>query len=159
MKRLKSSVVAQSAVAAIILFWILNELVSYDKMLEISSSLVLGITFAVMVRWSRDAASALRTGRDGYQFLITGVYAIITILFFQRVWVIVVRVYERADFLVYTPIGAFIAWMLAWSCSMVLIAPDAEDGSIPNKSRMMIAIALFVAGLVSGISIAAALWQ
>ncbi|MBB4520460.1 UNVERIFIED_ORG: fucose 4-O-acetylase-like acetyltransferase [Rhizobium sophorae] len=157
MKRLKLSIAAWSAVSAVASFWLLNMFIPYERMVEISSSLVLGVTFAVLVRWASDAARALRSGRDGPDFLIVAVFSIVLILFFQRVWVVAVRFYDRADHLVNSPISAFIAWMLAWACVLVLIAPDAENGNIPGRSRVFIGVALFIAGMVSGLGLALAI--
>lgn len=153
MKRLKTSVVAWSALFAVMSFQIFNQIISHDGMLELSSSLVLAFSFAVLVRWGRDAMASLRDGREGTDFLVVGVFALVLIVFFQRVWVIALRAHDRAEWLVNSPISAFIAWMLAWACTMVLIAPDAANGTIPNRSKVLIAVALFMAGLISGISV------
>lgn len=155
MKHLKTSVAAWSALGAVVSFLLLNQVLSYDSMVEVSSALVLGVSLAILIRWSRDAARSMRAGREGSDFLIVGVFSMVLVVFFQRVWVIVVRAYDRADFLVYSPVGAFIAWMLAWACTLILVAPDAEDGAIPPRSRLLIGFALFTAGLVSGVSIMA----
>lgn len=157
MKRLKTSVAAWSALIAVILFWIGNEIIPPSYMTEISSSLVLGVAFAVLVRWFRDAAQAMRHGRAGADFLIVAVFSIVSIIFFQRIWVTLLRYYDRPDWMVNSPISAFVAWMLAWSCTLALVAPDIENGHIPPRSRILIGVALFVAGMVSGASIMLAL--
>lgn len=157
MKRLKTSIAAWSALSAVVSFWLLNIFIPYERMVEISSSLVLGVTFAVLMRWASDAARALRSGREGPDFLIVAVFSIVLIIFFQRVWVIVVRFYDRADHLVNSPVSAFIAWMLAWACMLVLIAPDAENGNIGGRGRVFVGVALFIAGMVSGLGLALAI--
>lgn len=157
MKVLKTSIAAWSASIAMAIFWVLNIFVSHAKMIEISSSLVLGVTFAVLLRWFRDAGRAMRTGRGGSDFLIVAVFSTMAILFMHRVYVIILTVHGRPDYLLDSPISAFLVWMLAWSCTMFLIAPDAEDGHIPPRSRVLIGLALFIAGLVSGITIALSL--
>lgn len=157
MKRLKTSVAAWSALIAVLLFWIGNEIIPPSYMTEISSSLVLGVAFAVLVRWFRDAAQAMRHGRAGSDFLIVAVFSIVSIIFFQRVWVTLLRYYDRPDWMVNSPISAFVAWMLAWSCTLALVAPDIENGYIPPRSRILIGVALFVAGMVSGASVMLAL--
>jgi len=157
MKRLKTSIAAWSALFAVVGFWISNQLLSYDRMLEVSSSLVFGVAFTVLIRWAGDAYRSLRAGREGSEFLIVSVFSIVLIIFLQRVWVIVLRIYDRADWLVSSPVSSFIAWMMAWACTLALIAPDIENGAIPSRSRILIGVALFVAGLMSGISIALSL--
>lgn len=157
MKRLKTSVAAWSALVAVLMFWVGNEIIPPSYMTEISSSLVLGVAFAVLVRWFRDAAQAMRHGRAGSDFLIVAVFSIVSIIFFQRVWVTLLRYNDRPDWMVNSPISAFVAWMLAWSCTLALVAPDIENGHIPPRSRILIGVALFVAGMVSGASIMLAL--
>lgn len=157
MKRLKTSVAAWSALVAVALFWIGNEIIPANYMTEISSSLVLGVAFAVLVRWFRDAAQAMRHGRAGADFLIVAVFSIVGIIFFQRVWVTLLRYNDRPEWMVHSPISSFVAWMMAWSCTLALVAPDIENGHIPPRSRIFIGFALFVAGMVSGASIMLAL--
>ena len=157
MKRLKTSVAAWSALIAVATFWVANEVVPASYMVEISSSLVLGVAFAVLLRWVREATQAMRYGRAGSDFLIVAVFSIVGIIFFQRVWSMLLRYYDRPLWMVESPIGAFIAWMMAWSCTLALVAPDVDNGHIPPRSRIFIGFALFVAGLVSGGSIILAL--
>lgn len=157
MKRLKTSVAAWSALIAVGIFWVANEVVPADYMVEISSSLVLGVAFAVLLRWVREASQAMRHGRAGSDFLIVAVFSIVGIIFFQRVWSMLLRYYDRPLWMVESPIGSFIAWMMAWSCTLALVAPDVDNGHIPPRSRIFIGFALFVAGLVSGGSIILAL--
>lgn len=157
MRRIRTSIAAWSAIGAIVSFWAIQAMIPLDKMAEISSSLVLGIAFAVLLRWSKDFIYAMRDGNTGADFLIIGVYSMACMIFLQRIWVIALRIYDRPDWLVNTPISSFIAWMMAWSVALALVAPDAQNGQISNRSRILIGVALFVAGLVSGVSIAASL--
>jgi hypothetical protein len=64
---------------------------------------------------------------------------------------------KRPDWQVNSPISAFVAWMMAWSFTLALVAPDIDNGYIPPRSRFLIGFALFVAGMVSGASIILAL--
>lgn len=157
MKRLKTSVAAWSALIAVVLFWFLNAVLPAAYMTEISSSLVLGVAFAVMVRWFNEAGQAMRHGRAGADFLIVAVFSIVGIIFFQRIWVVLLRYNDRPEWMVNSPISAFVAWMMAWSCTLALLAPDIENGHIPSRSRILVGFALFIAGLVSGASIMMAL--
>jgi hypothetical protein len=154
MKRLKTSIAAWSAVGASAIYWAIAIFLSHGQMIEISSDLVLGVTVACLIRYSREASLALREGRGGPDFLIVAIWSTMAILFIHRAYAIIMNTYDRPMALVNSYAGSFIVWMLAWACTMFLIAPDVEDGHIPTRSRVLIGFALFVAGLVSGISIA-----
>jgi hypothetical protein len=154
MKRLKTSIAAWSAAGAAFLYWAIDFFLPHQQMIEISSDLVLGVTIACLIRYSREAGRALRDGRGGPDFLIVAIWSTMAILFIHRIYAIVINVYDRPEALIDSSLGSFIVWMLAWACTMFLIAPDAEDGRIPTKSRLLIGFALFIAGLVSGVSIA-----
>jgi hypothetical protein len=157
MKRLKTSIAAWSAAAAAGLYWVVDFFLPHDQMIEISSDLVLGVTIACLIRYSREAGIAMRDGRGGADFLIVATWSTMAILFFHRVYAIILDVYDRPAVLMNSSLGSFIVWMLAWACTMFLIAPDAENGRIPARSRILIGFALFIAGLVSGVSIAVSL--
>jgi hypothetical protein len=157
MKRFKKSLAAWSFVVMVVSFWVLNTFVSLSDLTNLSYALVLGISFAVLLRWARDAAIALREGREGYDFLIFGVFSIALVIFLQRVWVVAISVYNRPPWLVETPVRAFIPWMLAWSCSLVLIAPDTSNGKISSRSLYLIMLGVFVAGMASGIMVSVSL--
>lgn len=157
MKRLKTSVAAWSALFAVVSFWIINEVLPQSYMTEISSALVLGVSLAVLIRWFRDAARSMKLGRAGSDFLILAVFSIVTIIFLQRVWVMALRYLDRPEWLVNSPISAFVAWMMAWSCALALVAPDIDNGHIPARSRYLLGFALFSAGVVSGAAIMLAL--
>jgi hypothetical protein len=154
MKRLKTSIAAWSAVGAAATYWIFDLFLPHEQMIEISSDLVLGATTAGLIRYSREAGLAMREGREGPDFLLVAIWSTMAILFTHRVYAIVLNAYDRPQALLDSPIGSFIVWMMAWACTMFLIAPDAVNGRIPTKSRVLIGVALFIAGLVSGVSIA-----
>jgi hypothetical protein len=157
MKRLKTSIAAWSAVGAAAAYWAFDFFLPHEQMVEISSDLVLGATTAGLIRYSRDAGFAMRDGREGPDFLLVAIWSTLAILFTHRIYAIVLNAYDRPQALLDSPVGSFIVWMMAWACLMFLIAPDAENGHIPSRSRLLIGFALFVAGLVSGISIAVSL--
>jgi hypothetical protein len=151
LKRLKTSIAAWSALFALAAFAVADFFLSDDGVRNIAYALVTGLTAAGLIRWLPDAARAFRSGRAGAEFLIVGVASMLTILFFHRVWVMTITFYPDLD----TPIVTyFVVWMLAWACGLLLVAPDVEDGVIANRSYILIGMALFVAGLVSGLSIA-----
>ncbi|KQS79021.1 hypothetical protein ASG25_10555 [Rhizobium sp. Leaf384] len=153
MKRLTTSWAAWSCVAAVSTFLLLNSVIPHSAMVEISSALVLGTTVAIIFRWTRDALISLRDGRQGHDFLIVGVFSIVLMILIQRVWVIWLRITDRPDHLVNSAMTAFIPWMLAWACILVLIAPDAGVGAVPPRSRVLLYVGLFAAGMASGVSI------
>jgi len=130
-------------------YWILPQ----DQLTKVSYSLALGAVFAVLVRYTRDAFFALRDGREGYHFLIAGVYLTFIILFGQRVWAITLDLYGRPENLVNSPVSPFISWMLMIASAMVSMAPDVDNGRVANASLLRLGTALFIAGLISGISL------
>lgn len=157
MRRFKKSLAAWGVLLATVSFWALYALLSQDMLTKVCYSLALGAIFAVLVRYSRDAFYSFREGRQGYNFLIVGLYLTFVILFWQRIWAIILDIYGRPDFLIYSPVSPFISWMLTISAGLVSMAPDVDDGRVSNGSLLRFGIALFIAGLVSGISITAAL--
>jgi len=153
MKRFKRSLAAWGVLGAILSFWGLYVLLPIEQLTKVSYSLALGAVFAVLVRYTRDAFFFLREGREGYQVLIVGVYLTFVILFGQRIWAIVLNVNGRPDYLANSPVSPFISWMLLISAALVSMAPDVDNGRVANASLVRFGIALFVAGLISGISI------
>lgn len=157
MKRFKKSLAAWAVLVSVLAFWGGYALLPQDQLTKVSYSLALGAIFAVLVRYTRDAFFSLREGRQGYNFLIVGLYLTFVILFWQRVWAIILDIYGRPEFLVNSPVSPFISWMLMISAGLVSMAPDIDDGRVANASLVRFGLALFIAGLVSGISITAAL--
>lgn len=154
MKRLKTSIAAWSALLAVMAFTVAALVLSQESVRNISYALVTGMTSAGVFRYFPDALRAFRTGRAGYEFLLVGVFAVLVVLFVHRTWVMAMTFFPTVD---NSMVTYFVVWMLAWACGLILVAPDVEDGVIANRSMMMIGLALFVAGLVSGISIALSL--
>lgn len=157
MKRFKKSLAAWGVLVSVLAFWGGYALLPQAQLTKVSYSLALGAIFAVLVRYTRDAFFSLREGRQGYNFLIVGLYLTFVILFWQRVWAIILDIYGRPEFLVNSPVSPFISWMLMISAGLVSMAPDIDDGRVANASLVRFGLALFIAGLVSGISITAAL--
>lgn len=157
MRRFKKSLAAWGVLSAVLSFWGLYWILPQDQLTKVSYSLALGAVFAVLVRYTRDAFFALRDGREGYHFLIAGVYMTFVILFGQRIWAITLDLYGRPENLVNSPVSPFISWMLMISAALVSMAPDVDNGRVANASLIRFGIALFIAGLISGISITTAL--
>lgn len=154
MKRLKTSIAAWSAVFAVLAFAAVSAVLPDDGVRNVAYALVTGFTSAGVIRWIPDALRSFRNGRAGAEFLIVGVASLLTILFFHRVWVMTITYYPGLDVAMVT---YFVVWMLAWACGLILVAPDVEDGVIANRSLVLIGAALFIAGLMSGVSIALSL--
>lgn len=157
MRRFKKSLAAWGVLSAVLSFWGLYWILPQDQLTKVSYSLALGAVFAVLVRYTRDAFFALRDGREGYHFLIAGVYMTFVILFGQRIWAITLDLYGRPENLVNSPVSPFISWMLMISAALVSMAPDVDDGRVANASLVRFGLALFIAGLVAGVSITSAL--
>jgi hypothetical protein len=154
LRRLKSSVAAWSALFSLATFAVADFFLSDEGVRNTAYALVTGITSAGVIRWLPDAARSFRNGRAGSEFLIVGVASLLTILFFHRIWVMTITYYPHLD----RPMVTYgVVWMLAWACGLLLVAPDVEDGVIARRSLILIGVALFVAGLVSGISISLSL--
>ncbi len=153
MRRFKKSLAAWGVLAAVMSFWGFYWILPQDQLTKVSYSLALGAVFAVLVRYTRDAFFALRDGREGYHFLIAGVYLTFIILFGQRVWAITLDLYGRPENLVNSPVSPFISWMLMIASAMVSMAPDVDNGRVANASLLRLGTALFIAGLISGISL------
>ena len=154
MKRLKTSIAAWSALFSIAAFAVADLFLSDYGVRNTAYALVTGVTAAGIVRWLPDALRAFRSGRAGAEFLMVGVASILTIIFLHRVWVMTITYYPDID----QPMVTYaVVWMMAWACGLLLVAPDVEDGVIANRSLILIGMALFVAGLVSGVSLALSL--
>lgn len=153
MRRFKASVVAWSFLAVNALFIAAYHSLPPDRMLKASHAIALGMVFVVLLRWTKNAFLSLREGRQGYNFLIVGVFATYVILFGQRVWAILLETYKRAPFLTESFIPPYIPFMFAWAAGMVLLAPDTEDGTIASKSYVLLGIAIFIAGVLFGSAI------
>ncbi|MGV4796107.1 hypothetical protein [Rhizobium sp. F40D2] len=153
MKRFKKSLAAWGVLAAMMSFWVFYWILPQDQLTKVSYSLALGAILAVLARYTKDAFFSLREGRQGYHFLVIGLYLTFFILFWQRVWTIVLDMYGQPDSLVYSPVSPFISWMLTIASALVSMAPDVDNGKVANASLVRFGIALFVAGLISGISI------
>jgi hypothetical protein len=132
-------------------FVVASVILSEDGVRNVAYALVTGMTSAGVLRWFPDAWRAFRTGRAGFEFLIVGVFSLLVILLCHRVWVMILTYFPSVDASMVT---YFVVWMLAWACGLILVAPDIEDGVIANRSMMMVGLALFVAGVVSGASLA-----
>ncbi|WP_150132694.1 hypothetical protein [Neorhizobium sp. SOG26] len=113
-------------------------------------SLTFGVSLAAVLRYALDAFRAFRSGRGGAEFLIVAVFSMVLLLLVQRTWGIVLRVYDRPDWLVNSPMTIFIPWMLAWSVSLTLVAPDMGAMGEENRASLWRSIALFIAGALAG---------
>lgn len=154
MQKLKKSIVAWSGAASLLSFGGLYYTIPYDSFLDLALSLAFGVTLAAVIRYSVDAWRAFRTGRGGAEFLIVAIFMVALMLFLQRSWVIILRVYERPDWLVMSPISIFLPWMTAWAISLALVAPDIDGDATGSKGGLWRSIALFIGGALVGFILA-----
>lgn len=155
MKRMKSSFVAWSLLSVICMFPILLYMLPYERFLDLSLATAFGVTFASTIRYGRDAISAFRSGRSGGEFLIVALCAIFTILLGQRVWGIVLRILDRPDWLVNSPITILVPYMLSWAIFLALIAPDIDLEPEEARAGIWKSVALFIGGALAGFVVAA----
>lgn len=154
MKRIKTSIVAWSGAGALASFAILYQFVPYDRMLDLALSLAFGVSLAAVVRYLPDAARAFVSGRGGAAFLIVAVFSMVLTILMQRTWGIVLRIYDRPDWLVMSPMAIFVPWMLSWAVSLALVAPDIEDDGVRVGSGIWKSVALFISGAMAGFVLA-----
>lgn len=154
MKRLKSSVAAWSCAFALSSFAILYNTVPYDRLLDIALSLTFGVSLAAVIRYSVDAFKAIRGGKLGAEFLIVAVFSMVLIILIQRTWGIALRVYDRPDWLVNSPVTIFLPWMLSWAISLALVAPDIDGDPPEARSGIWKSVALFIGGALAGFVLA-----
>lgn len=155
MKRIKSSIVAWSLGGSLLLFAGLYYTMPYERFLDFALALAFGVTFATVIRYMPDAFRAARSGKAGAEFLIVAVFSIAVVLLGQRVWGLALRIMDRPDWLVNSPISVLIPWMLSWSVSLALVAPDIDQKPDEAGSSLWRSIALFIGGALAGFAVAA----
>lgn len=155
MKRLKTRVISLSLAGAVISFVALLYLLPYERFLDLALAIAFGVAFAGTVKYGRDAVRSLRSASSGASFLIVSVFAIFAILLSQRTWGIVLRVLDRPDWLVNSPISVAVPWFLAWALSLALVAPDIDLEEEEAKEGLWRSVALFIGGALAGFVIAA----
>ena len=154
MKRIKKSFVAWSLLATLVSFPVFYFLLPYERFLDLALAIAFGVCLSATIRYGRDAIVSLRSGRTGAEFLIVAVFAIVSVLLGQRIWGIVLRVLDRPDWLVNSPVTIFVPWMLSWAISLALIAPDVDLEPDDSRSGIWRSAALFIGGALAGFVIA-----
>lgn len=147
---MKTSIAAWSALFAIGGFLVAHAVLNDDGVRDLAYALVTGFASAGVVRYGPDALRSFRTGRAGAEFLIIGVASLLTTLLFHRAWVMTITYFPWME---YPIITYFVVWMLAWACSLILLAPDVEAGVIANRGLVLFGAALFIAGMMAGVSL------
>ena len=155
MKRIKTSIVAWSGAFALAAFGILYQVLPYGQMLDLALSLALGAALATVIRYVIDAVRSVREGQTGTHFLIAAIFSIALVVLMQRVWGIVLRIYDRPLWLTDSAMTIFIPWMLAWSVSLAFIAPDVDDYNAGSRGGIWKSVALFIGGAIAGFVLAA----
>lgn len=154
MKRLKTSIVAWSGAAALASFAILYQVIPYQNMLDLALSMALGASVAVVGRYSVDALSSFLSGRGGKDFLIVSIFAIVSIILIQRSWIILLEIYDRPQWMTQSAMTILIPWMVAWSVSLAMFAPDVDSYKEEGAWNLARSVAVFVAGTLAGFVIA-----
>ncbi len=154
MKRIKKSFVAWSLFATLVSFPVLYFLLPYDRFLDLSLAVALGVCLAATWRYGRDAVDAFKSGKSGAEFLIVAVFAMVSVLLCQRIWGVVLRVMDRPDWLVNSPVTILVPWMLSWAIWLALIAPDIDLENQESRSSIWKSVAVFIAGALAGFVIA-----
>lgn len=154
MKRIKKSFVAWSLAATLSSFAILYFSLPYERFLDLALAVAFGVCLSATFRYGKDAFYSFKEGRSGGEFLIVAVFAIVSVLLGQRVWGIVLRILDRPEWLVNSPVTIFVPWMLAWAISLALVAPDIDIEHPEARSSMWKSVTLFIAGALVGYIIA-----
>lgn len=154
MRRMKNSLVAWSLGGALVSFAALFYILPYERFLDLALAVAFGVSFAGVIKYGRDAFMAGRSGRSGAEFLIVALFAMFCIIFSQRVWGIVLRVLNRPDWLVDSPLTIIIPWLLAWAMSLALIAPDIDLEPEEARTNLWKSASLFIGGALAGYVIA-----
>lgn len=155
MRRLKSSIVAWSLGGVLATFAGLYYILPYDRLLDLALAVAFGVAFAGTIRYGRDALLAARSGKSGAEFLLVAVFAMFSVIMGQRVWGIVLRVLDRPDWLVDSPITILVPVMMSWAMSLALVAPDIDLEPATAKSNLWRSVALFIGGALAGFVVAA----
>ncbi len=155
MKKIKKSFVAWSLIAALVSFPAFYLVMPYDTFLDLALSIALGVCLSATVRYGREAAVALKYGKTGADFLIVALFASFSILLGQRVFSLTLRVLDRPEWLVNSPITILVPWMIAWALSLALVAPDIDMENEESRQQIWKSAALLIAGALVGFVVAA----
>lgn len=154
MRRIKKSFVAWSLLATLTSFPIFYFLLPYERFLDLALAVSFGVCLSATFRYGKDAIYSFKEGRSGGEFLIVAVFVIVSVLLGQRAWGIVLRIMDRPDWLVNSPVTIFVPWMLAWAISLALVAPDIDIEHPEARSSIWKSVTLFIAGALVGYIIA-----
>lgn len=155
MKRIKKSFVAWSLFGALVSFVGLYAVLPYERFQDLALAVALGICFSATIKYGRDAIPSFNSGRSGAEFLIVAMFAVVSVLLVQRIWGILLRVFDRPDWLVNSPVTILVPWMLSWAISLALIAPDIDLEPEQARTGIWKSVALFIGGALAGFVVAA----
>lgn len=157
MRRFKTSFAAWSCAAALAAFGVLYWATPHQMMVDFSTSARLAITLAAVVRFMPDAFRAFRSGRTGAEFLVVAVFSILLWMLVQAVWISLLRIYGRPDWMIESAITALIPWMLAWSIGLALVAPEMVGERVEMRPSFWRSVAIFLGGLMVGVGLTVSL--
>ena len=156
MKRLKSNVPFIIGVIGFTSYWLLYAATGYEVTVEVTSSLVLGISICLAWLWKEAAFNVIlrgKVGENGENLLNFGLFFLFVTIMFQRIFQNVSRWLERPPWLVEGPIGPFIAWSIFFALITILLSSETEHSDIPSSSYVYIIIACAIGFTIAGINI------
>lgn len=155
MRKMRSSIVAKSFVAALALFLLFWAVVPYVLFFYASLSAAFGVCLAATIRYGRDAFISFRNGRAGADFLVVAIFAIVSIILCLISYWFAIRAFpDRFGWLSRSAVSVGVPWFLAWAMSLALIAPDVGADATEAKTGIWRSIALFIGGALAGFIVA-----
>ncbi len=166
MKRITNNTAVMVALLGTMSFWLLLPIFGPVWMLEVASNLMIGVFFAVMMRWTLPAYDAVRDGgKAGPNFLAMALFGISGSLVTWRLWNNIVRwasTYDgitvtRPEWAVDSPVTAFAVWCLTVAGGMILLAPGTERGVVPRGNIFWLLGSVSLGSLLAGVMIGVSL--
>lgn len=162
MKRITNNTAAMIALMGVLSFWVILPVFGPVQMLEIASNLMLGVFFAIMVRWAVPAYDAVKDGgQAGPNFLSMAIFGIGAATVCWRLWTNIVRwssTYDgvkviRPTWAVESPVTAFVVWCLMIAGALVVLAPGTERGIVPKGNIFWLVASVALGSFAAGVMI------
>lgn len=162
MKRITNNTAAMIALIGALSFWIILPVFGPVMMLEIASNLMLGVFFAIMIRWTVPAYDAIKDGgQAGPNFLSVAIFGIGACTAFWRLWTNIIRwnsTYDgvrvlRPEWAVDSPVTAFVVWCLMIAGALVVLAPGTERGIVPKGNIFWLITSVGLGSFAAGVMI------
>lgn len=154
MRRFKKSILAWCALIHTVVFFALYFLLPENIFKYVGYALVLGSSAAALWRWRKDAFYNFREGRTGANFLVVGTYALIFGLFAHRVVVVGSDNFPNLWLFQDDVLIRGAVWYLAGALTLLLFAPDIEEGRAPPNSFFTLMGGIAIGSFLTGFSLA-----